>query len=39
MVPVACEPVRMTFPSVVPRTPVTISPFPKIGEIETALVA
>src|SRR5262245_54597302 len=29
----------MTFPSVVPRTPVTISPFPRIGEIETALVA
>src|SRR5262249_7585978 len=29
----------MTVPSVVPRTPVTIAPFPKIGEIETALVA
>ena len=37
--PLACEPVKMTSPPVVPRTPVTISPFPKIAEIVTVPVA
>src|SRR5262249_16790800 len=37
--PLACEPVRMTFPFVVPRTPVTISPCFKIAEMDAALVA
>ena len=37
--PVACEPVKMTSPFVVPRTPVTISPALRILEMEPVLVA